>query len=163
MVRLSSPISSRLILSGSYAAIAGILLYGIVYSFGGSHQEYEGATYLTKDEDFAFDFTILWLQALGPVFGVFVISLPFFPFTFAYASFVCPSRITITDTEIRAKFFGKEKCWPMSELRSIDFKTVNNSQFIIFKVGGTTLKAEVEHGRWGAIRDLVPLEIAAKV
>ncbi len=163
MVRLSSPLSSRLILAGSYAAIAGLVLYGIVYALGGSHEEYEGATYLTKDEDFAFDFTILWLQALGPVFGVFVTSLPFLPFTFAYASLVCPSRITITDTEIRAKFFTKDKRWLMGELRSVSFKSARQSQFIVFKMVNKTLKAEIEHGQWGPIRDLLPPEISSKI
>lgn len=160
MVRLSSPLSSRLILAGSYAGIAGLVLYGIIFAWSVDEYGYAAATNYNPS---GLDLAILSLQAMGPVFGVFITAIPFFPFTFAYASSVCPSRITITDTEIRAKFFSKEKRWPMAQLTSVKFQTTGQSQFIILNVAGKTLKAEVEHGRWGPIRDLIPHEIADTV
>ncbi len=162
MVRLSSPISSRLILAGFYAAFGGLLLYVIIYFYGTNFTDFENSSLSPSGFNY-WALAVTWIAALGPVFGVMVTCIPFFPFTFIYASWVCPSRITVTNTEIRAKFFTGESRWHMSELREIKFQTANDKQFIIFKVGGKTLKAEVEHGRWGAIRDLIPPEISAKV
>ncbi|MBK1876980.1 hypothetical protein [Pelagicoccus mobilis] len=164
MVRLSSPISSRLILAGSYAGIAGVTFYLVTILFFGIDIDLEEEA-VNESLHGVFNYlelAILMLQALGPVFGMIVTAIPFFPFTFLYASWVCPSRITITSTEIRAKFFGAEKTWQMSELESVKFQHASDQEFIILKVSGKTLKAEIEHGNWGRIRDLLPIEIAVK-
>lgn len=164
MVRLSSPLSSRLILAGSYAGLAGALVYLITVLFFGvdlTLEERAVSEGLYRAFDYI-EFGILSLQAMGPIFGLIVAAIPFFPLTFAYASYVCPSRITITSTEIRAKFIVKEQVWPIEALTSISFQDASDQQFIIFKVSGKTLKAEIEHGVWGRIRALVPPEIAAR-
>ncbi|MBD5782304.1 hypothetical protein IEN85_22585 [Pelagicoccus sp. NFK12] len=164
MVRLSSPISSRLILAGSYAVIGGIGVYCVFWLLYGEAPRDEVSSFLYQAPDHtAFDDVLKFMNALGPPFGILAFTIPFFPFTFLYASFVCPSRITVTDTEIRTKSFGSERRWHMSELQSVTFKEAGNSQFIIFKIGGKTLKAEIEHGRWGAIRDLLPAGITNPV
>ncbi|EDY84201.1 hypothetical protein VDG1235_3832 [Verrucomicrobiia bacterium DG1235] len=161
MVRLSSPISSRLILAAAYAAIGGFALYGAFWLLYGENASLETASFLYKSPDHGLlEDIIEFINMLGPIFGTLAFTAPFLPFTFIYASWVCPSRITITDTEIRAKFFSTEKRYPITELTQVSFQTANDNQFIIFKVAGKTLKAEIEHGIWGRIRDLLPPEIA---
>ncbi len=164
MVRLSSPISSRLILAISYALIGGLAFYAVFWLLYGGIPSDEPSSFLYKSRDHSvLQDLIKLLNILGPVWGTLVSAAPFLPFTFAYASFVCPSCITITDTEIRAKFFTGEKRWPMAELKSVGFQTAGQNEFIILKVTGKTLKAEIEHGRWGAIRDLLPYRIINQV
>lgn len=160
MVRLSSPLSSRVILAGAQAVIGGALLFFTVASFYGDYDEPSSS--LVYGSDQSIGLLVLSITALGPLFGPIVCSIPFFPFTFIYASFICPSRITITDTEIQAKFFSKTKTWPMSALDSVSFSQAGENQFIVLKVAGKKLKAEIEHGRWGRIRDLIPPEVAAR-
>jgi len=133
MARLSFPNSSRLILAGSYAGAAGVSVYLLmVLLFGVKIDLDEEAVNETLHGAFDYlELARLSLQALGPVFGMIVASTPFFPFTFIYASWVCPSRITITSTEIRAKFFGTEKTWQTSELESVKFQNAGDQEFII--------------------------------
>ena len=139
MVRLSSPISSRLILASSYSAFLGLGLYSVI-----------------QFVDPIIHGLVQYIQSQGIIAGITTCSAPFIPFCFIYASIVCPSHITVTDTEIRAKFFGSEKSYPMEQLKSVRTYQTGENEFIVFKIAGKTLKAELNHGAYHDLRKLLP-------